>query len=234
MNARASIRRLWTGLVLLSLATIGVTIALWWTDQMPPIEIVDVKAREGTVIRGGFLTLEYKTLTRRACEGVSQRIIVDSQEVLQLIEPTTVRISEQDVSRKRSRATVIIPVPYGAAVGPARYQAVLSFQCNPLQRLLGKTIEVRTPLVRFDIAPHEAPRFQRLPFAKPTERPPANAQRISAVNPAILPRLSLTRPGASAIPKCDGGVLVRPHYRRVGETVRFIRAYCRRARNEPL
>lgn len=135
-------------------------------------------------MRGGLLVLEYETQTHRACEGISQRVIVDSQEFLQLIEPTTVRISEQDVSPKRNRATVIIPVPYGAAVGPARYQAVLSFQCNPLQRLLGRTIEVRTPLVRFDIAPNEAPRLQRLLYIGPAGKPPVNVYRISAAKPA--------------------------------------------------
>lgn len=239
MKARTSIRRLWTGIVLLSVVTIGVSIARWWSDARPPVEILNVKAREKTVMRGGILVLEYETRTHRACEGISQRVIVDSQEFLQLIEPTTVHISEQDVSPKRNRATVIIPVPYGAAVGPARYQAVLSFQCNPLQRVLGRSIEVRTPTVRFEILPSDRPSMHRLPFADPPPEQQGDVRRISFLPGASFRSIFRLpspppKPAAGAEARCEGMVFVRAHYRRVGSTLQYVRAHCRRARNMPL
>lgn len=239
MKAKSGIlARLWRGLVIISVITIAVTLARWWLDRAPPLEVVSVKAKETTVVRGGFLVLDYETRALRTCDGVSQRVIVDSQEVLQIIEPSNVHIGAEAVSIGRARSTVIIPVPSGAAIGHARYQAVLSFQCNPLQRVLGQSIEVPTPTVRFEILPSDRPSMRRLPFSNPLPEQQEDVRRISFLPGASFRSIFRLpppppKPAAGAEARCEGMVFVRAHYRRVGSTLQYVRAHCRRAPNQP-
>lgn len=241
MKARPRILvHLWKVVVLFSVVVIVGTLLRWWLDTAPPIEIISAQAREDAVHRGGFLTIDYQSRVHRACSGASQRVIVDSQEVLQLIEPTPVYLSEEATTMGRSHTTVIIPVPTGAAYGPARYQAVLNFQCNPLQHLLGRSIEVRTPLIRFEILPTERPALERLPYHAPVPPKPKKAglMQISHIaTPSAWPIPAPSRPADAARkgPDCRvGQVPVRAHYRRAGSSLRFVRAYCRRAPDRPV
>ena len=127
------------------------SLVIWSFDNAPPIEIQSLAVRDGAVHRGGALVIDYDIVPHRACYGTLQRIIVDSQDVVQLVEPQHFTPATSD--RKRTRLTVSVPVPVASALGLARYQAVIQYQCNPLQRLLGTSIDVRTPIVQFEVLP---------------------------------------------------------------------------------
>jgi hypothetical protein len=223
--------KLWRGLVLASVFIVGTTLVRWWADAKPPIEIISVRAKDTTTTRGGYIVLDYETRALRACSGVAQRVIVDSQDVLQIIEPAPVLISEEAISARRTRSSVIVPVPHGAAIGRARYQAVLSFQCNPLQRAFGWTIEVRTPTVFFEITDGGNPEIRRLPLYNQTPAPKLTPDKIgylAGFAPAVT---SLAPTGTSAardLFQCEGMTFVRPHLRRAGSSTVFVRPYCRK------
>lgn len=216
------IRRAWRAVVLLSILIVAMTIASWWLDSEPPLEIVEAKPRSYAAERGDFLTIDYSITRLRECSGSLQRVFIDSQDVVQIIEPYPVNYSDRENYPEPVKVTVTIPVPVGAAVGRARYQAIFHFQCNPLHRLLGRNIEIRSPLIEFDItAGDQPPIFQRMP-----ER-----YRLRLSFPRVY-RASLTSgitpPERRQRWSCpEGKRWVRPHYRSSDGQRIHVRGYCR-------
>lgn len=151
-----TLRTLRRAVVPASLALTFGSLAWWLTDWAPPVEIRGVSIRSEAVPRGGALTVDYQVEQRRSCPGVVQRIVVDSLDVVQFVEPQLLHVHPVDDVSGNTRVTVSVPVPAGAAPGPARYQALIRFQCNPLQTFLGSTIDVHAPVIRFRVLPEVA------------------------------------------------------------------------------
>lgn len=220
--------RLWGGLVAISILTVAFTLFSWWTDKAPPLRIVDAKQRATLVQRGGYLPIDYVIQRSRTCAGSLQRVFIDSQDVVQLIEPYPVNYSDGDQSPDAVRVTVSVPVPVGAALGPARYQAIFHFQCNPLQRLLGTGIEVRTPLIEFEVLPGDTPPIlQRAPERSSPRFPSPMIHRASAV--AMITPVEQRQRWTCR----EGEQHVRQHFRVMDGQRIFVRGYCRSRPDPP-
>lgn len=156
---------------------------VWWSmDTTPPIKITASTIERNEVPRGGSLAIAYTIERSRLCRGVAQRVFVDAKETLIPIEAYA--FNERygrngkpfEVGTETNR--VSIPVPFAAAPGPAKYQAVIEYFCNPLQRLIGPGIVVLTPVETFKVTREQVSEVTpstKLPGAIPT--PPAAALR---------------------------------------------------------
>lgn len=130
--------------------------AYWMTETLPPLEVVDARVVEGKVTRGEHLHVRYDLRYHKACRGYVSRMVSDSLGIVHLIEPTRtfnplnpgMHVTPGTVSDLRVR----IPVPTGAAPGPATYQARIEYYCNPLQRFLDRPIVFLTPEIDFVIS----------------------------------------------------------------------------------
>ena len=151
----------------------------WWSfDTSPPVKILSIDVPEPDVKRGGNLTLIYSVVRNRACPGVVQRIISDSKDAVHLIEPYRFNSGFGRQGRRLTLGAetypVSAPVPFGAAPGPAEFQTVIEYYCNPLQQALNRGITVVMPVVRFNImaqiAENSAP-LLRAPGAEPKGEP---------------------------------------------------------------
>ena len=215
----------WRVMVPFSFFVVVGSIIIWSFDTAPPLTIATVEVREHAVPRGGELTIDYQVEQHRACPGVLQRVIVDSQDVVQFVEPQDFMSSG---GRDVKRLTVYVPVPVGAATGIARYQAVLQFQCNPLQRILGSAIEVQTPAIEFEVLPgtrSQSPtRFGDIP-----ERP-RRTQVYASVAALPIPGLRLASPPRDIVVPavCPVGTRrIRPYTRTVDGVQQYVRGHCR-------
>lgn len=167
-----------------------------------------------------------------ALHGEVQRIVVDSQDVLQIIEPYSFSPTSDDGTGRLglTRIGVTVAVPTGAAIGPARYQAILTYQCNPLQRALGHAIEVRSPSVSFEILPDDGPAIYRGPAQDPDVIAPSNRRDAQIRHPVFLSALASATSlradcFANACPL--GMVRVRTHFRRADGRLMRVREHCR-------
>lgn len=153
----------------------------WWAfDVEPPVEIVSVVASDQAVKRGGNLLLDYDVIRRRECPGETQRVISDSKDIIHASEPYRFNSGVGREGRKlplgNERFKVSAPVPFGAAPGPAKFQAIIEYWCNPVQRFFSRGIVVTLPVVPFVVLPDTAADITpptRLPGAEPL--PPVNA-----------------------------------------------------------
>ncbi len=143
----------------LAIWSVVVGLPTWfYFDRDPPVRLDTIKVEDTSVARGGLLKLRYTGFRFRNCGGDIQRIVVDAQEVVHLVQPYTFEPpAEGEAITALTRLgmfelPVSAPVPEGAAVGPARYQAVVHYRCNPLQ-LAGvfPAIDVITPVQDFHI-----------------------------------------------------------------------------------
>lgn len=144
---------LWRVLVIASIITVAATLAIWAFDRRPPITILSAVVEDTEIEQGGLLHIDYRLEQHRRCVSDLSRWIVDSRNVIHHID---IYASGPEVGGVND-FRVSIPVPLGAAVGPARYQAMLHYRCNPLQRVTGMSIDVATPQVNFTILPRLPP-----------------------------------------------------------------------------
>lgn len=140
---------------------------LMWmaADREPPIIIRGHQGPAQPVDHGASLKPSYDGEWLRRCSGSSQRVFVDAAHVIYRVDPYEFRDGIGADGRPitlRRRALlppVRAPVPTGAATGPATYQAITNFYCNPLQKMFGKrwpdlfSITFRYPVVDFTIGP---------------------------------------------------------------------------------
>lgn len=118
-------------------------------DRDPPIAYEGARAVEETVQRGSAIDIEFKVFRKRICEQVVKRYLTDATGVRHAIPSYTVGLQMLAGRETYQRS---ITVPTAAAIGPASYQVVIDYACNPLQNLLG-TIRVSSPPISFIIVP---------------------------------------------------------------------------------
>lgn len=148
-------RILWgtVGALLAALAAFGsVNLAIMFIDRDPPIGYEAARATTPTVEQGGTIEVEYKVFRRRICPVIVKRWLYDAAAERHSVPQYTVGL-EQLAGRETYRRLVTIPP--AAAVGQARYQVVLEYTCNPLQKMLGPT-RVTSPPIEFLIVPSAA------------------------------------------------------------------------------
>ena len=132
----------------------------WWAmDRDPPLRVLGSPDVIGSqpVARGALLKVRYRAVYLRRCSGEGRRVFVDATHHVMSIDPYQFRDGIGRDGRPvalgllRDQPAVSAAVPYGAAPGPARYQNVTQFYCNPLQKALRRGITFRYPIVDFII-----------------------------------------------------------------------------------
>lgn len=145
-------RTLWslTGALVTALAGIGsFNLALWVVDNEPPIVYEDARALTETVEQGGTIEVQFTVFRGRICPVVTKRWLYDAADARHSIPQFTTGL-QLLAGRETYRRSITIPT--AAAIGEARYEVMLDYTCNPLQKLIGP-IKVTSPPVRFRITP---------------------------------------------------------------------------------
>ncbi|TCM56141.1 hypothetical protein C8J36_103511 [Rhizobium sp. PP-F2F-G48] len=124
-------------------------IAVMIVDREAPITYQSARPLAMRVEQGGTIEVEYKVFRSRICPVVAKRWLYDANGVRHSVPQFTVGA---DLLAGRETYRRSITIPSAAAVGPAWYEVVLEYTCNPLQQLLGPTTVVSPP-VRFSIVP---------------------------------------------------------------------------------
>jgi hypothetical protein len=123
--------------------------AVMVVDREPPISYQSAEAVTKQAQRGGVVEVEYKVTRARLCPVVAKRWIHDAVGQKHSVPQYTVGA---DLTAGRETYRRSFTIPASAALGPAYYEVVLEYTCNPLQKLLGPTTVVSPP-VRFVIVP---------------------------------------------------------------------------------
>lgn len=227
--------RLWRVIVAASLVFIAITAVIWSFDTVPPVKFVTAHIERSTVEPGSFLQIDYEVDTERLCPGDLQRVIADGRNVLHFIEPytfTQTGRTAKAIGKKNVR--VSIPVPLGASPGSAKYQAIVRYYCNPLQRFLNRAIEVETPLIEFTIRSVAAPALFRQPVEQHRKTNPTQL-RSAMLHPVAVSNYAhtfskLTDPPALLSGCAESYVLEKNHHRLVDGKLISIREHCRKLR----
>lgn len=141
-------------LVLLLAAVGSFNMAVWVTDRDPPIRYLGARALSPSIEQGGTIGIEFDVFRHRICPSEVRRWLYDADWNRHAIPSFTTGL-ELLAGREVYQRTITIPP--AAATGPAQYQVVLDYQCNPLQRILSWPVTVRSPPIRFEIVPGDRP-----------------------------------------------------------------------------
>ncbi len=118
-------------------------------DREPPIAYEGARAVEASVQRGSSIDIEFKVFRKRICEQTVRRYLTDSARIRHAIPSYTVGL-QMLAGRETYQRSITIPT--AASIGPASYEVVIDYACNPLHNLLG-TIRVSSPPISFVIVP---------------------------------------------------------------------------------
>ena len=105
----------------------------WVSDRESPTRIVDVKIDDPVVAPGGLLTMHYDVSRIKSCAVKIDRILYDSQRVRVALEDLDFGGAPGPMGN--DTYTVKVGVPRVFAPGPATYQTVSRYVCNPLHNL---------------------------------------------------------------------------------------------------
>lgn len=135
------------GAIAAVVAVSSFNIAVMVVDREPPITYQGAHAVAPTVSRGGSIDVEYKVIRNRICPVVAKRWLYDAAGQRHSVPQYTVGA---DLTAGRETYRRSITIPQAAAFGPARYEVVLDYTCNALQKFVGPTTVVSPP-VEFEI-----------------------------------------------------------------------------------
>lgn len=168
----------------------------WILDDTPPVVVHEAVAVDPIVVRGGALVVRYEMTYSRKCAGDAQRLFIDASDVLIPIEPyrfapglgnerREIALGEKEV------VSVSASTPVAMAPGPARYQVITEFFCNPLQRALQRGIFFKFPPIIFEVtaAPPQTPIARSRPnLIRPSDNPLRNIMPPLPDKPLTVPR----------------------------------------------
>lgn len=141
-----------------SIITVGVLLAAFYgsysfvsalIDRDPPIAYESARAIEESVQRGSSVDVEFRVFRTRICDQTVRRYLTDSEGVRHAIPSYTVGI-QMLAGRETYQRSITIPT--AASLGPASYQVVIDYVCNPLQTIFS-SIRVVSPPITFNILP---------------------------------------------------------------------------------
>lgn len=132
---------------LLTMAALGAWVGVMALDNVPPYDYVSGIISPDPARQGGRVVLTWQIKTHRLCPGSVQRTLIDNAtgKVVAQYDPTpaSLTVSLNDTELKKS---FLLP---DDLPNELRYEAVVSFRCNPLQALF--PIKVYVPTVIFHI-----------------------------------------------------------------------------------
>lgn len=124
-------------------------------DSASPVTVYDAAVTPELVAPGQLVTITWKALEHRACDGEVHRRFTDAGGVIfdLATAPTIYRQAALDEQHIFAREVFI---PRGMAAGPAVYGGYRRYWCNPLQQLLrglfGFEIVLPVRPIRFTVA----------------------------------------------------------------------------------
>jgi hypothetical protein len=144
--------RLTIALLLVICASLGAVIGLWAADRTIPVRRTARVVVMGDAHPGGKLLLRWKVTRDRSCASTKQEVIVESntgvrwplpQQLRLLAAPGPVGVRDVFVTQTE--------LPEEIEPGPALLRVVLTYECNPIHKLVPITDIV--PDVPFLISP---------------------------------------------------------------------------------
>lgn len=121
-------------------------------DRDVPLKIEGGEVLPEQVVLGDTAQVHWQMQVLRICSGVVYRSLVDSQGTVWNSAPSktkrSMKLGALDFTRN-------FQVPYGMALGPAKYQVKVLWRCNPLQQYW--PIEMHTPVLTFKVLPTAYP-----------------------------------------------------------------------------
>lgn len=133
-----------------TLATVGFiagTLGMWAAERDIPAQLISADVLENPVQPGGVLRIRYHVLRTRECSLRIDRVLYDAQRAREVLEDRANLSTTAPVGADTYIVLVKIPVTFSE--GPASYQTVSRYECNPLHRIW-PIISIR-PEIRFDI-----------------------------------------------------------------------------------
>lgn len=133
-------------LVILAVIAVGFSAALgyWYQDRVPPTKIISEEVWNRAVRPGEFLYLDVVVeRTRNDCRVHVERIIFDGIGARIPLPDEDFGAQPGETGRAASFKEPVF-IPNYAAPGEARYRAIRSYWCNPLQRIFDWPVIVRT------------------------------------------------------------------------------------------
>jgi hypothetical protein len=123
----------------------------WAQDWDDPI--TDYKAQMVTTQaeQGSMLKVRHSFIRRRKCHVHLEQFVFDGDGVRTIFPDEDYTVSPGQLGEDNFVTAVQLPLT--TAIGPARYRAVRSYTCNPLQTLLQLPIIVISPDLKFDVVP---------------------------------------------------------------------------------
>lgn len=133
-----------------------VVVAPFWyllTDRDLPLRIARGEISPTRVVLGDTADVHWQMEVLRVCSGVVYRSLIDSQDTVWNSAPIKTRKS---IRVGKLQFTREFQVPYGMALGPAKYQVTVLWKCNALQKYW--PIKQQTPVLNFIVVPPEKPK----------------------------------------------------------------------------
>lgn len=122
----------WRIPVLMAAGALGGYLGFLVADRELPLQILDMKPTVERVSPGDTLRVQYQVFRYRDCRMHVTRLIFDSERTMHVIAELDL---PSGLPLGNDFLTTPVPVPLTATKGPAKYRIIVSYACNPLQRL---------------------------------------------------------------------------------------------------
>lgn len=124
---------IWRVITFFTVAAAGGYLGNMLRDREPPTEVFETRAVPDVVRPGGRVEIEFHARRHRSCKLHVVRYVYDSRGIRHVLSDLDFPKGSLPVGEETYR--VLIDVPKEAAPGPAKYQSVNTYACNPLQLL---------------------------------------------------------------------------------------------------
>jgi hypothetical protein len=154
---------IWRAITFTTIAFISGTLGFWTADKEAPTRINRVEVLDNAVPPGGTVRIRYHVNRVRSCPVQIDRILYDAQRSRTTLEDLTFAASPGPLGD--DAYIVQLRVPNSFVEGPATYQTIARYECNPLQRLW--PIIVQAPGVAFNVVGPPVPSVPRIMIDPP-------------------------------------------------------------------
>lgn len=138
----------------------------WAQDWDDPITDYKASVVSQKLEQGGMLKVRHTFVRQRKCHVHLEQATFDAQDVRTIYPDEDYVVSPGDIGQEDFVTAMQIPLTM--APGTAKYRAVRSYTCNPLQTLLQMPIIVVSPDLQFEVIPRDdADRGGRPPEVAP-------------------------------------------------------------------
>lgn len=136
----------------LLLAIMLIPVMFWAMDKNAPVIYYKIEAEETAVPAGSNLVLRVSGVRAYRCDDTTiLQSVTDAQGITFEIPKRTTAVPQDRIGQYVS-GTTRVTVPRAASPGPAKYQAMAEYRCNPWQHWIHPLRAVE-PIFDFTILP---------------------------------------------------------------------------------